>query len=240
MVRRGSVAYDESRGGLVMDPREQPSYTLSEAAHYLVLPSSTVRSWSVGGPATEPLIQVAASSPVLLSFLNLAELHVLSAIRRTHLVAMGKVRGAIQYLVAHARTERDRAHPLVSRDMETDGLDLFVRECGQLVNISEEGQLAMREVLDQALRRIERDPTTGVPVRLYPFTRAVIDNAPAIVVVDPSLSAGRPVIAGTGLATGLIAERYKAGESVRELADDYERSEREIEEAIRCELPAAA
>ena len=48
------------------------------------------------------------------------------------------------------------------------------------------------------------------------------------------------MIAGTGLATGLIAERYKAGESVHELARDYERSEGEIEEAIRCELPAAA
>ena len=128
---------------------------------------------------------------------------------------------------------------MISREMETDGLDLFVRECGQLVNISEAGQLAMREVLDQALRRIDRDPT-GVPIRLYPYTRTATDNAPALVVVDPSLSAGRPVIAGTGLATGLIAERYKAGESVRELARDYERSEKEIEEAIRCELPAAA
>ena len=222
-----------------MDPREQPAYTLSEAAHYLVLPTSTVRSWSVGGGSYAPLIEAAAHSPALLSFLNLAELHVLAAIRRTHLVAMGKVRGAIQYLVGHARSGRDRAHPLISREMETDGLDLFVRECGQLVNISEAGQLAMREVLDQALRRIDRDPT-GVPIRLYPYTRTATDNAPALVVVDPSLSAGRPVIAGTGLATGLIAERYKAGESVRELARDYERSEKEIEEAIRCELPAAA
>ncbi|MXY55991.1 MAG: DUF433 domain-containing protein [Gammaproteobacteria bacterium] len=222
-----------------MDPREQPAYTLAEAAHYLVLPASTVRSWSVGAPGYGPLIEAASHSPALLSFLNLAELHVLAAIRRTHLVAMGKVRGAIQYLVGHARSGRDRTHPLISREMETDGLDLFIRECGHLVNISEAGQLAMREVLDQALRRIDRDPT-GVPIRLYPFTRAATANAPALVVVDPSLSAGRPVIAGTGLATGLIAERYKAGESVHELARDYERSEGEIEEAIRCELPAAA
>ena len=152
---------------------------------------------------------------------------------------MRKVRGAIQYLERRAWNSRDRAHPLLSRRMETDGLDLFIRECGQLVNISEEGQLAMREVLDQALRRIDRDPK-GVPIRLYPFTRASTEHAPAIVVVDPTLSAGRPVIAGTGLATGLIAERYKAGESVHDLARDYDRSEGEIEEAIRCELPAAA
>ena len=222
-----------------MDPREQGAYTIAEAAHYLVLPRSTVRSWSVGATGYGPLVAAASHSPALLSFLNLAELHVLAAIRRTHLVAMGKVRVAIQYLGGHARSGRDRTHPLISREMETDGLDLFIRECGHLVNISEAGQLAMREVLDQALQRIERDPT-GVPIRLYPFTRAATVNAPALVVVDPYLSAGRPVIAGTGLATGLIAERYKAGESVQELARDYERSEGEIEEAIRCELPAAA
>lgn len=207
-------------------------------AHYLALPSLTVRSWSVRG-GYEPLIKAAAHSPTLLSFLSLVEIHVLAAVRRTHLVPMRKLRSAIQYLVGIARSERDRKHPLLSRDMETDGLDLFVREYGQLVNISEKGQLAMKEVLDQALRRIERD-RFGVPIRLYPFTRIATENAPTLVVVDPYLSAGRPVIAGTGLATILIAERYKAGESVRELAHDYDRSEEEIEEAIRCELATAA
>ena len=75
--------------------------------------------------------------------------------------------------------------------------------------------------------------------KLYPFTREAIENAPAMIVIDPRLSAGRPVIAGTGLATQVIFERYKAGESVRELAHDYERSDAEIEEAIRCEALAA-
>ena len=110
---------------------------------------------------------------------------------------------------------------------------------GNLVNISQDGQIAMREVMSAALRRIDRDPR-GVPVRLFPFTRNSISDAPTSVVIDPRLSAGRPVIAGTGIATEIVAERYKAGESVAELARDYERSGDEIEEAIRCELPAAA
>ena len=61
-----------------------------------------------------------------------------------------------------------------------------------------------------------------------------------MIVIDPRLSAGRPVIAGTGLATELIAERYKAGESITVLARDYGRENSEIEEAVRCELKAAA
>ena len=46
---------------------------------------------------------------------------------------------------------------------------------------------------------------------------------------------GRPVLAGTGIATAVIAERYKAGESTAELAQDYGREQAEIEEAMRCE-----
>lgn len=98
--------------------------------------------------------------------------------------------------------------------------------------------MAMRQVMNAALHRIERDPN-GIPIKLYPFTRSSIQSAPAMVVIDPSLSAGRPVIAGTGLATEVIAECYKAGESIEELARDYERKSEEIEEAVRCELQAA-
>ena len=221
------------------DPRELPAYTIAEAAHYLAVPAATVRYWSVGRGDYAPLIEVPAHAPTLLSFLNLTELHVLAAIRRKHEVKMPGIRRAIQYLAAHARRAMDKRHPLIGCELETDGLDLFTERYGELINISRAGQTAMREIISAALHRIDRDPA-GVPIKLYPFTRAAMDRTPAMVVIDPTLSAGRPVIAGTGLATQLIAERYKAGESISDLAHDYERGHEEIEEAIRCELPAAA
>lgn len=221
------------------DPREAPAYTISEAAHYLTVAATTIRYWSVGRGSYAPLIKVPKGEPTLLSFLNLTELHVLAAIRRKYEVKMPSIRRAIQYLAANARQEMDKRHPLISRELETDGLDLFTEQYGQLINISQAGQTAMREIISEALRRIDRDPA-GVPIKLYPFTRRKLDEAPVMVVIDPRLSAGRPVISGTGLATQLIAERYKAGESISELARDYERGNEEIEEAIRCELQAAA
>ena len=221
------------------DSRELPAYTVSEAAHYLTVPAATVRYWSVGRGDYAPLIQVPKHAPTLLSFLNLTELHVLATIRREREVKMPSIRKAIQYLAKHAHGAMDKSHPLISHELETDGLDLFTEFYGQLVNISQAGQTAMRKIISAALRRIDRDPA-GVPIKLYPFTRTATDKAPAVVVIDPTLSAGRPVIAGTGLATQLIAERYKAGESIRDLAHDYERKSEEIEEAIRCELRAAA
>lgn len=221
------------------DPRGFPAYTISEAAHYLCVPAATIRYWSLGRGSYAPLIEVPRHVPTLLSFLNLTELHVLAAIRREHEVKMPSVRRAIQYLAANAQEVEDKRHPLISRDLETDGLDLFIDHYGQLINISQAGQTAMRDIISAALRRIDRD-AAGVPIKLYPFTRAAMDETPTMVVIDPRISAGRPVIAGTGLATQLIAERYKAGESISDLAHDYERGNEEIEEAIRCELQAAA
>ena len=221
------------------DRRDLPAYSVAEAAHYLAVPAATIRYWSVGRDEYEPLIAVPQHSPTLVSFLNLAELHVLSAIRREHKVKMRSIRRAIRYLSEHAHTPIDKQHPLIGRELETDGLDLFVEQYGQLTNISRSGQTAMREVIRAALRRIDRD-ANGVPVKLYPYTRQSTGDAPALVVIDPALSAGRPVIAGTGLATQIIAERYKLGESIGDLAYDYERPNEEIEEAIRCELSAAA
>ncbi len=222
------------------DTRELPAYSISEAAHYLNVPAATVRYWSTGQGSYKPLINIPEHEPTLLSFLNIVDLHVLAAIRRKHAVSMPKVRKAIDYLQTQtAKTAIDRRHPLISQQLETDGLDLFIERYGQLVNISRAGQTAMRDVMNAALQRIERDPK-GIPIRLFPFTRSQLNNSPALVVMDPALSAGRPVIAGTGLATEIIAERYKAGESIRELAKDYERKSSEIEEAIRCELKTAA
>lgn len=219
------------------DRREMPAYSVAEAAHYLGIPVSTVRYWAAGRRGvSKPVIEAAALHPIALSFLNLVELHVLGAIRREHEVSLPKVRKAVRYLEKQYKSR----HPLWSHQLATDGLDLFVEWYGKLINISRAGQLAMRDVLETSLKRIERD-NAGIPIKLYPFTRSGRDihQAPKLVVIDPRLSFGRPVIVGTGLATEVIAERYKAGESMDDLARDYGRKKAEIEEAIRCELEAA-
>ena len=80
-------------------------------------------------------------------------------------------------------------------------------------------------------------------MRLYLFTRRDLqlntwetsEVAPRIVVVDPRVAFGRPVLAGTHIPTEVIYQRFGAGESVEQLADDYDRTPSEIEEAIRCE-----
>ena len=167
--------------------------------------------------------------------MNLVEIHVLDAIRRQHSVSLKKVRTALNYLQQRFPSK----HPLAEQTFETDGLNLFIQKYGHLINISQDGQLAMKNLLEAYLHRIERDPS-GIPIRLFPFTRKRQIDEPRAVVIDPYISFGRPVLAGTGIATAVIAERYKAGESVDDLAKDYDRQRDEIEEAIRCELQLEA
>lgn len=85
---------------------------------------------------------------------------------------------------------------------------------------------------------MEHDPA-GKAARLYPFIRFEGTAQPKHVVINPFVSFGKPVIAGTGLPTRVVAERYKAGDSIPQLARDYGRKEEEIDDAIRYELRVA-
>ena len=229
------------------DPRELPVYGIPEAAHYLHIPVATLRTWVrgrhyptlQGRKFSEPVIDLADADNYLLSFVNLVEAHVLGAIRRQYMVSFPKVRKAIRYL----KQNYPSPHPFADQRFETDGLNLFLEHFEQLVNISSEGQLSMRDMLKRYLRRIERD-VSGLALRLYLFTRRDLsldrvdmpETAPKTVVVDPRIAFGRPVLVGTSIPTQMIYQRFEAGDSVELLADDYGRKPLEIEEAIRCEL----
>ena len=226
-------------------PGEVPLYTVPEAAHYLQLPAATLRSWvlgryyAVGGGRErrrfQPLIELPDKQFQLLSFFNLVEAHVLSALRRSHRIKLHDIRRALKYVTRRYH----RKHPLLDRRFETDGVKLFVRELGRVIDVTAAGQLVIRQVIDSHLQRVERD-AAGVVARLYPFTRIPDSEAPRIVLIDPRLAFGKPILAGTRIPTAVIAERYKAGDSIEELARDYEREGVEIEEALRCELQVAA
>ena len=225
------------------DPRDIPNYTAKAAAHYLRVPSSTVRSWVFGRPYQtrvgqkqfKPVIKLPDPSIRLLSFTNLVELHVLNAIRCFHRVSLDNVRRAIVFI----KKDTGQKHPLARKELYTDGLDLFIEKFGEIVNVSKDGQLAMRGIIESHLERIEWDDV-GVAARLYPFTRPNESSGPRLVVINPRVSFGRPVLAGTGVPTEIFAQRYIAGESIDDLAIDYECERLQVEEAIRCELSLAA
>lgn len=229
---------------------EVPLYSVFEASRYLQIPENTLRSWvsgrsyplrSGGSRRSEPVIELADSSDARLSFSNLTEAHVLDALRRQYQVELPQIRRAVNYLREHFRTR----HPLIHHEMLTDGKHLFVEAAGlkDVINASRHGQLAMRDLIGLHLQRVDWD-RDGFVARLYPFTRSRRSSAeevsqPRVVTMDPRVEFGRPVLRASAIPTAVIADRYKAGESIAELAEDYGEAPLNIEEAVRCELQPA-
>jgi uncharacterized protein (DUF433 family) len=217
-------------------------------AHFLWIARAKVGRWAFGYHAEtkhHPVIQVADPVHHLLSFNNLAELHVLSALRH-HQVPLQRIRAAIKYLRQHV-VGIDHPHPLLARELHTDGIGIFVEYLGQYVNITKHGQGVLREMFEAHLRRIERDPNKGTVLRLFPFVRPLdrlahvdLSDQPQAVSIDPVVSFGRPVLAGTRVPTVELANRFSAGEPISSLAADLNLAEQTIEEAIRYQLATRA
>jgi uncharacterized protein (DUF433 family) len=104
----------------------------------------------------------------------------------------------------------------------------------------------MRDLLNAHLKRIDRDPTTHAVLRLFPFVRPIRDvedarSQPRVVTIDPRIAFGRPVVAGTRIPTEEVANRFSAGETLEEIAEDLNVEPEAIQHALRFELrPQAA
>jgi uncharacterized protein (DUF433 family) len=206
------------------DPREMPIYSISEAAHYLAIPSATLRSWVLGTTYTtrsgdkrrfHRVIVLPLRDTNLLSFFNLVEAHVLRAIRTRHGITLRHIRRALNYVKRRFGWKR----PLIEPGFQTDGVGLLVEHLGQLIDVASDGQLVMRQVVEAHLQRLEWEGS--VVARLYPFTRLDRTAGPRTVMIDPRFSFGRPVLSESRIETAIIAERYKAGDSIDCLAEDY-------------------
>ncbi|HEU4452294.1 MAG TPA: DUF433 domain-containing protein [Longimicrobium sp.] len=217
------------------DPRQLPAYSVGEAARYLRIPSATLRSWVAGRTyprqdgvgSFEPVIRPADTERRRLSFENLVEAHVLRALRTDHSIHLSEVRPALAYAEAELGIQRLL---LNHQQLMTHGGELFLDRFGELVNLSRSGQIAMRSLLLEHLKRVDLDDA-HIPIRLYPFLASGI-NTGRSVVIDPRRSFGHPVLAGAGIRTQVVVDRINAGESVEDLAKDYELSEDEIREAL--------
>ncbi len=215
--------------------RDRPAYPMAEVARYAHVPPATVRSWVVGREyATSggrkvwaPLIKPADPKARLLSFNNLIEIHVLSAIRTEHGTPVREIRRAVDFAEQSLGIER----LLLSKQLLTDGRHVFLEHLSELLNLSRSGQFAMRAVLKGHLSRVDRDDR-ALPMRLFPFVRATDSVGPRLIAIDPAIAFGRPVVVTKAIATRVIAERIDAGESPESVADDYEIGVSEVEAAV--------
>lgn len=220
-------------------PEDVPAYSIQEAAALVGISPSTLRTWvrgrsfpkrSGGVGRSDAIIQPPAADPAFISFTNVVEAHVLSGLRRRYKLKLDSIRAAVRFVHGQLGVE----HPLAVEQFKTDGVSLFVERFGRTIDATREGQLAMREVLNTYLERIDYDD--GRAIRFFPLLR---DAAPRVIVVDPRRSFGRPTITGTSVPVLAVRERFDSGDSIDSLAHDYEVRAELIEEALRAAPKAA-
>jgi uncharacterized protein (DUF433 family) len=217
------------------DIRNELAYGLAEAARYLRLPAATLRTWLIGRDYPKgqtratfhPLIKPAGKKPLLLSLYNLIEAHVLRALRTEHGVAIAELRKAIAY----AEKKLDIERLLPSKELRTHAGEVFLDRYVELISLSASGQLAMRKLFEDRLRRVEWDEWQ-FPMRLYPFTSATQPSSERVIAIDPKIAFGRPIVRRAGISTAAIVDRIDADESVAALAEDYDLTVYQIEQAV--------
>jgi uncharacterized protein (DUF433 family)/DNA-binding transcriptional MerR regulator len=202
---------------------EVSNYSSVEAALYLRLKPEDVRRWVNEGVICSPRGGI--------SFLNLLELHILKCLRKEFRLPMQRIRRALE---EYNETENSD-HPFLDPRMETDGIHLFLHDGDEYMNLNRPKQRGFPQILSTYLRRIDRLENGGL--NFFPFIVGRDIHEPRTIQISPSISFGRPVLAGTGIATDVIAGRFRARDSISELAEEYGVSVSIVEDAIRWELP---
>jgi uncharacterized protein (DUF433 family) len=171
-------------------------------------------------------------------FVGLAEGMFLSALRKAN-VPLQQIRPALNLV----RERLGVAHALASKRLYIVGAQLLweVAEEGDLdpdarraLIVLRNGQYVFRDVVESYLKRIDyADDGYAARVELPGYEVAKV-------LADPTINFGRPFFASTGAPVDAVLSRLRAGESLFDVADDFDLNSDEVAEvADRVDLVAA-
>lgn len=220
------------------DPRDLPRYTYPEAARATGVPASTIAAW-VRGMTYQRKNDKGFFRPVIerpgdgrLSFFNLIEVHVLRSLRTRHAIKLEHVRRAAEIAEKKYKIEK----LLLSDQLRFDAGGLFLKQYGEMLQLTPAEQFTIRGVLDAHLDRIDFGEG-GLPRDFFPRER-LTPTVRKLILVSPLISFGRPIVKRLGVTTYAIAERINAGESRESVIEDYGLEPEELSEALAYESAA--
>jgi uncharacterized protein (DUF433 family) len=213
------------------DPRTAwPLYTIHEAAKYLGLPYSTLRSWvrpTEGNALVHSFPKEGNFASI--SFVGFAEAFVLSAARRAKMrpdriragVAAVEKKFGIEHALASKRLYLDKAEILLSYALHEDGPgDLTVARTDQL-------QMTQTVRNQRELITYGGDDFAST-IQLPLFQQAKV-------IVDPREAFGQPIVERTGTRVRDVLALFWADEPIRDIAYDFDLETDEVEDLIRAQ-----
>lgn len=213
-------------------------FTLRETAAYLGLPKSTVQWWARPPGRKTPLITCfpRRGREATVPFIGFAEAYVLSAFRRAG-VPLQRIRPAVEVLSSTIGIE----HALASKQLYTDGAEVLYdyavkRDAGELLElvVVRTQQHQFSEVVKDYLKRIHYGGDGWAASVELPTYRS------AGVIVDPNVAFGLPLVAHGGARVEDLIDRFQAGDSVSDIADDFGVPAEEVEDVLRVATQTAA
>jgi uncharacterized protein (DUF433 family) len=201
---------------------ETPLYTACDAARYVRVPVWVPLASTTRGPFHPQFSRVHCEEAERISFGSLASLFVFSSLLRLPVYEPA-------FFEHMTRLLADRV--VDDPRMITD-LDWAVARLSPGVPPADREPIAKLVAVHQS--RVESKD--GRPVQIFPFSRDPASDAPRLIVIDPEIRFGRPTV--KGVPTDVLAERWRAGDGMKELAEDYGLTAEEVDEAIRYEAPS--
>jgi uncharacterized protein (DUF433 family) len=226
-------------------------YSVAEAARYLDVPGSTLRTWTHGyrqhragrpdvmGAPILTIVPGTGAHGAVVPFIGLAEGLVLAALRGSG-VSLQRIRPALARLGSDLGLE----HALASRRLYSDGAEVLfdyaddadpdtARAVRNLV-VVRNGQRVFNEVVESYLRRFEFGEDG------YPSLIELPAYDVAEVVVDPRRGFGQPIFRRGGARLEDALSLFRSGESLETVADEYGIPLDQFEDAVRIATRPAA
>ncbi len=206
-------------------------YSVSEASRYTQLHHARIYSWlrSRSDTFAPALIRSDYAESIegrVLSFLDLIDVHVAGKLRNAG-VSMQVVRRAYMALQDHFGAE----HPFCHQELGTDGQHVFLRVAD---DVNDEkfydvvsGQHEFPRVLKQFLKLLDHNQRTLMAEKW---------RIASGVVIDPTVSFGKPVVRGRATTTYVVRDTYYANKRDSDLvARMYRISPTAVMRAVRFE-----
>lgn len=202
-----------------------PAYRVKDAARYASTSTKTIGNWQrLGGAVSR------RAAGDMLSYLQLIEVGVVSAMRSVG-VPLKSIRNSRDYLADKFGSQ----FPFAEYRFKTDGKQLLIESDlldpnikDKLIVVSESGQYAWKEILQHLLREFEYSPdSNGLVVK---WLVAGVDEP---IIIDPRVAFGSPHV--NGVPTWILRERWRSGESIDDIAEDFDLDGKLVMSALRFE-----
>lgn len=212
-----------------------PAYQVSDAARYARTPLRTVTYWHYHGGSLGPALQHRTKRQPL-SYLELVEVAFVATMRHLGLT-LQRIRRARQYVAQTFNSE----YPFAEYRFKTEGMHLLMELSEFETDLKAKGtivadlggQLGWEQVMVQRFLEFDYESvlSNGHSTNLALRWHVAGPNRP--IVIDPRIAFGAPIV--RGVPTWAIRGRYRAGEEILGIKEEFALEEEEVRQALEFE-----